>query len=57
MGAAAFNRNPGMVTALLKAGADAKVKDNKGKTALDYAQKNEKLKGTDALRRLEEASK
>jgi hypothetical protein len=41
----------------LKAGADAKAKDHDGKTALDYAQVNAKLKGTDALKHLEEASK
>jgi len=40
----------------LKAGADAKAKDKLGKTAFDYAQANEKLKGTDAYRQLQEAS-
>ena len=45
-----------MITAFLKAGADAKAKDSDGKTALDYAQANAKLKGTDALKKLEEAS-
>ena len=33
----------------------AKAKDNAGKTALDYAQTNEKLKGTDAYWKLNEA--
>jgi len=35
-------------TPLLKAGANAKAKSKYGKTAFDYAQDNEKLKGTDA---------
>jgi hypothetical protein len=30
---------------------------SKGETAFDYAQGNEKLKGTEALKKLEEASK
>jgi hypothetical protein len=53
---AAVNQNPEVISTLLKAGADAKAKDRDGKTAFDYAQKNEKLKGTDAYRQLEEAS-
>jgi hypothetical protein len=40
----------------LKAGADAKAKDVWGKTAFDYAQRNLKLNGTDAYRKIEEAS-
>ena len=39
-----------LIAAFLEAGADAKAKDATGKTALDYAQANPKLKGTDALR-------
>jgi ankyrin repeat protein len=46
-----------LIPAFLKAGADAKAKSNEGKTALDYAKANEKLKDTDALKQLEEASK
>ena len=46
-----------VITVLLKAGADTKVKDKAGYTAFDYAQNREKLKGTDALKELEEASK
>ena len=42
---------------LLNAGADAKAKDKDGKTAFDYAKDNDALKGTDALKKLEEASK
>jgi len=33
------------------------VKNGRGKTAFDYAQGNAKLKGTDAIEKLEEASK
>ena len=50
--------NPsGVIMVLLNAGADTKVKDKFGKIALDYAQYNWRLKGTDALKKLEEASK
>jgi len=56
MDAAMNNHNPEVITTLLKAGADAKAKDSAGKTAFDYAQNNEKLKGTDAYRKLQEAS-
>ncbi|MGA2976610.1 MAG: hypothetical protein ABSF77_14980 [Spirochaetia bacterium] len=37
-------------------GADAKVKSKSGSTAFDFAQDNEKLKGTDAYRQLQKAS-
>ena len=57
MYAAQINDNPEVIAALLKAGADAKAKSGKGMTALDYAQKNVRLKGTDAYRQLEEASR
>ena len=43
------------VRILLKAGADASVKDTDGKTAWDHAQDNEKLKGTDAYWMLNDA--
>jgi ankyrin repeat protein len=56
MWAASYNTNPEVVTILLKAGADGKVKSNEGKTAFDYAQGNERLKGTDAYQLLQEAS-
>jgi len=56
MYAAAFNQNPEVITTLLKAGADGKAKSNERKTAFDYAQGNEKLKGTDAYRQLQQAS-
>ena len=57
MWAARFNQNPEVITTLLMAGADAKAENKAGKTAFDNAQANEKLKGTDAYRKLEEASK
>ena len=50
------SQHPEAIMALLAAGADAKAKDSEGKTAFDYAQTRAKLKGTDALRKLEEAS-
>lgn len=54
--AAAYNTNPEVILLPLKVGADAKAKDNVGQTVIDYAQGNEKLKGTDAYRQLEKAS-
>ena len=57
MAAARDNRNPEVIIILLKAGGDGKAKSSAGKTAFDYAQGNAKLKGTDAYRELEEASK
>jgi hypothetical protein len=41
----------------LAGSGSAKAKDNRGKTTFDYAQENWRLKGTDALKQLEEASK
>jgi ankyrin repeat protein len=38
--------NPANIKALLAVGADAKAKDEESKTPWDYAQENEKLKGT-----------
>ena len=54
---AAKYSNAETVNALIDAGSYVKQKDNSGKTALDYAHNNPKLKGTDALQRLEELSK
>ncbi len=51
------NQNPEVITILLRAGADAKAKNNQEKTAFDNAQANEKLKGTDAYRQLQQASR
>jgi ankyrin repeat protein len=56
MWAARHNENPEVIMTLLKAGANAKAKDSKEKTAFDYAKANKMLKGTDALRQLQEAS-
>jgi ankyrin repeat protein len=47
---------PEILTLLLDAGADAKAQDNQGKRAIDYAAKNEKLKGTDVYWRLNDLS-
>ena len=49
--------NPETVKALIDAGFNVKHKDNDGKMAVDYARENPELKGTDALKRLEELSK
>jgi ankyrin repeat protein len=48
---------PDEIIVLLDAGADAKVKNKVGKTALDYAKENWRFEGTEAFRRLQEASK
>ena len=55
MAAADYNPNPEVITMLLQAGANGKEKDRSGKTALDYANDNQKLKGTDAYWKLNEA--
>ena len=44
------------ITTLLNAGADAKIRDIHGKRAVDYAEENEFLVGTEAYRRLQTAS-
>ena len=54
--AAQYNPNPAVITTLLKAGADAKAKDNIGQTAFDWAQGDATLKGTDAYRMPQQAS-
>ena len=46
---------PDNIIALLDAGADAKAKNQKGKTPWDFAQTNEKLKGTKAYWALNDA--
>ena len=43
------------IQVLLDAGADAKAKDEGGKTPWDYAQENKKLKGTKAYWALNDA--
>jgi ankyrin repeat protein len=57
MWAAMFNENPETIRKLLEVGIDAKIKDKTGKTALDYLPANAGLRGTDAERRLQEASR
>ena len=51
---AAMLNTPGVVAALLEAGADVNTKDVFGKTALEHAAENPKLKDSPVLRRLEE---
>ena len=46
MTAAKNNQNPEIIKVLLKAGANPKLKSIAGKTAFDYAEENEKVKGT-----------
>lgn len=54
---AAWRSSPMIVSILLEAGADAAIKNDDGKRAIDYAEENEKLKGTEAYKQLQEASK
>jgi ankyrin repeat protein len=56
MWAAAYNQNPDVAMTLLKAGANGKLKSSDDKTAFDYAEGNEKLKGTDASEALRKAA-
>jgi ankyrin repeat protein len=56
MCAAKYNPSPKVIITLLKAGADPKARDKAGETVFDYAQENEKLKGTDAYEQLQEAA-
>ena len=53
---AEHNTNPEVISVLLRAGADVNARDNYGKTALDWAKDNESIKGTQALKELEEAT-
>jgi hypothetical protein len=53
--ALASKRAIGNLRAAASISADGKAKDSYGKTAFDYAQDNEKLKGTDAYWKLNEA--
>jgi ankyrin repeat protein len=48
MWAAMANRNPDVIMALLRAGANPKIKSNEGQTACDYAVYNNRLRGSDA---------
>jgi len=47
---------PEVVMILLKFGADATIRDKNGMRPIDYAYENEKLKKSDAYRKLQEAS-
>jgi ankyrin repeat protein len=55
LGAAKSTTTPEVVSALLKAGADGTAKDNSAKTAWDHAHDNERLTGTDAYWKLNDA--
>jgi ankyrin repeat protein len=55
--AAAFNPNSEVILLLLKAGSDPNAKTAEGKTAFDLAQDNTALKGTDAYKQLQAATK
>jgi uncharacterized protein len=57
MHAAEHTTNPHIIHALLDAGADPTLTTTYGDTALSYARDNPALKGTDALTRLEQASR
>jgi len=46
---------PEAIETLLKAGANVKAKDKKGKTAIDYAKENEKIYKTKAYWKLNDA--
>jgi ankyrin repeat protein len=48
---------PDTISMLLKNKADPNIRDNSGKTALEYARENEFLRGTDVLKQLEKATK
>ena len=52
----AARQSPEAVELLLDAGVDPNAKDDEGKRALDYAREAPEFEGTEALRRLEEAS-
>lgn len=52
---AAMQNNAAVVDALLKAGADAKLKNSDGKTAYDLAEYNEKVNRTPAYQALKNA--
>jgi hypothetical protein len=56
MVAAGYSSTPEIVTLLLAKGADALAKDEDGKKAIDYAQQNDKLKGTKAYWKLHDKS-
>ena len=54
MWAAKYNKSSEVIETLLRAGANAKAKDKKGKTAVDHAKENEKLYKTKVYWKLNE---
>ncbi len=52
MYASRSNQNPDVITTLINAGADATIKDGEGKTAYDYILKNDALKDSKVLWKL-----
>jgi len=55
--AAYSNPTPAVVLALLAAGANPRLRSDAGRTAFEYAQDNDGLRGTEALRRLKAAGR
>lgn len=55
MRAADRNRNPDIIEALLKSGADVRAEAKDGKTVLDYAKENENRYQTKAYWKLNES--
>ncbi len=53
---AAFGPVPEIISLLLAAGTDASITSESGETAFDFAQKNDKLRGTAAYEQLKAAS-
>lgn len=53
--AARRNGDPAVIEALIDGGADPAVPDKEGRIPFDYAKDNERLRGTGAYRRLQEA--
>jgi ankyrin repeat protein len=57
MWAAVANRNPEVIMALLKTGANPKIRSNEGQTAFDYAKYNTKLKSSEVYLELYELTR
>ncbi|MDZ7792112.1 MAG: ankyrin repeat domain-containing protein [Spirochaetia bacterium] len=55
MFAARWNQNPAVIEKLLDSGADGSLRCDDGKTAFDYAEKNESIVGTSTYWRLNDA--
>ena len=54
---AAMINTPEILGLLIESGSDVHIRDNDGRTALDNARENDRLKGTEILGRLEELSR